>query len=198
MIKAIFFDSAGVLLKLDFKLTITNYEKTHVIDSGALYKAMHDYQYWKDFTLGKITEEKYFQEVMNNFGSDLNVEEIKTLIRDDVISNSELFDFIKQLKAKFITGIISNNPREWFDYWAEKYNWSNIFKIKIISSFFGVRKPDIKIFQAALKEANVEPEESIYIDDRSDIIVGAEQLGIKILVYKNSNQFKKELNFLLN
>lgn len=197
MIKAIFFDSAGVLLKLDFKSAIANYEKNHSIEEGELYGVMHDHQYWKDFTLGKISEEEYFQEVLNNFGNNLNIEEIKGLIRNDVVPNLELFNFIKQLRKKFITGIISNNPKEWFDYWAKKYNWDELFSVRAISSYFHVRKPDIKIFQAALDKAKVKADESIYVDDRPDVITGAEQLGIKILIYKNIEQLKVDLEKII-
>lgn len=193
MVKAVFFDSGNVLVKEGFVSSIKEYEEKYNIPEGRVYASAHDRQWWKDFTLGQITEQEYWDHTVKDFAGDLNIQELRQLILKNFIPNSDLFDYIKTLRKRFILGVISNNPREWFDYFWGVYNWDELFQIKAVSSYIHIRKPDIRIYQYALTEARVSGSEAVYIDDRPDRIEGAVQLGIKILIYNNLEQLKKEL-----
>lgn len=193
MIKAIFFDIGNVLITDGYTLGIKKYEKINSIPDGLLYKAMHDYPFWKEFSLGLITEDKYFDLVKNNFNSELNIDILRKTIMDEFAPNHKLADYARTLKSSFTTGIISNNTKEWFEYLMEKYGWNDIFKIKAVSGYVHFRKPDKRIFQYALDQADIKGEEAIYIDDRDDRIGGAIELGFNIIIYKNLKQLKLEL-----
>lgn len=197
MIKAIFFDSGNVLVREGYRPGIEEYEKKYGIPTGKLYEAAHA-QSWKRFTLGYITENDYLLDVAKNFDGELDTNELKNIIYSRFISNAELLDFIRTLHEKFILGVISNNPKEWFDFFVKTFGWDEIFQVKAVSSYTHIRKPDPEIFQYALDQAKVKADESIYIDDRPDIIQGAESLGINIIIYKNVDQFKKTLNNFIN
>ena len=55
------------------------------------------------------------------------------------------------------------------------------------------------MFQMALDQAGVKAEESVYVDDRPDRIDGAKELGMQIIIYKNSlSQFKNDLQEAIN
>ena len=71
------------------------------------------------------------------------------------------------------------------------------FPIKAISCYVHVRKPDPKIFQYALDAAKVKGEEAVYVEDREDRIEGAAALGLKIIIFKDLEQFKKDLELML-
>ncbi|MBI2356341.1 MAG: HAD family phosphatase [Candidatus Doudnabacteria bacterium] len=196
MIKAIFFDSGNVLVREGFTAGIKEYEAAHGIKPGLLYASAHDGVWWKDFTLGNISEQEYFQKTAEDFKQALDVEDLKKLILKNFSPNRELLGFLAVLKSRFTLGVISNNPKEWFDYFWQQYHWGEIFTIKAVSSYLHIRKPDVKIYEYALQQAGVSGSEALYIDDRPDRIEGAEQLAMKILIYKNVEQLKKELQKL--
>lgn len=50
-----------------------------------------------------------------------------------------------------------------------------------------IRKPDAGIFNFLLKDSNLKPEESIFIDDSIDNIKAAENLGIQTFHVKDYN-----------
>lgn len=193
MVKAIFFDVGNVLVKEGFFAGIKKYEKSHNIKNGELYKTMHDFSYWKDFTLGIITEKEYFMRVRNNFGKPLDIAELQSNIFNNSISNNNLIKYIKTLKNNYLVGVISNNPREWFEFFIQKFGMENLFDVKAVSGYLHIRKPAREIFDYALKQAKVAGNESIYIDDRPDRVEGAESAGIKIIIYKNLKVLKKDL-----
>ena len=60
MIKALFFDSGDVVVKEGFTPGITEFENAHNLPKGSVYAAAHDQPYWREFTLGNITEDQYF------------------------------------------------------------------------------------------------------------------------------------------
>jgi putative hydrolase of the HAD superfamily len=54
----------------------------------------------------------------------------------------------------------------------------------VISGDYGYRKPDARLFQAALTELQVRPEEAIFVgNDRFRDILGARQVGMKTILF---------------
>lgn len=193
MIKGIFFDSGNVLVKEGFAPGVAEYEKRHNLAKGQLYASCHDHDYWREFTLGNISEKEYYSQVARNFAQPLDIEELNGLIYQYFIPNIPLLEFIKTLKEDYILGIVSNNPREWFNYLWKEYQWDKIFSVKSVSSELHIRKPDIKIFIDALNKAKIKGQEAFYIDDRSERGLAAREIGIKVLIYKNLAQLKKDI-----
>ena len=85
--------------------------------------------------------------------------------------------------------------KEWYATFIEKAGLSDYIKVRAVSGYLHIRKPDKGIFLKALKLAGVKGNETIYIDDRGDIIKGAEKLGINVIIFDgNINKLKKSLN----
>lgn len=192
-IKALFFDIADVLAFESFTIGIRQYEYLHQIPAGELYAAIHDHSYWKDFSLGKVSEAEYFQSVKNSFPGELDLSELKELILSGFSPDYRLIDFLRTLAGRYLLGIISNHPKEWFDYFFNLGALGEIFRVNAVSGYLGVRKPDKAIFESALKMAGVSPREAIYVDDRLEMTEEAERLGIRIIIYKGVENFKIEL-----
>jgi HAD superfamily hydrolase (TIGR01509 family) len=93
---------------------------------------------------------------------------------------------IKKLSEAYIIGVISNSPKEWAEKMLEGSGLEDYIKVKSLSGFYHVRKPDIKIFDMALNEAGIKASEAIYIDDRDDRIGGVVGSGMNVIVFKNN------------
>ena len=197
MIKGIFFDSGNVLVKEGFKPGIAEYEKKHKIAQGELYAFCHDYDYWQEFTLGNISEKAYYEHVAKNFKKSLDIKELDKLIYQNFIPNFPLLKFIKTLRNDYILGIISNNPKEWFNYFWQEYRWHEVFNVKSVSGEIHIRKPDMRIFFDALAKAKIQGQEALYVDDRPERGLAAKEIGVNVLIYENLSQLKKDIKILL-
>jgi len=203
MIKVIFFDGDSVIYKEGFKPAIRQVEIRRGFSKGALYQSAHDRKYWKDFTLGRITEKEYLAKVaidfLKNYKSKLNVRELQSLFSKNTKPIRGTLNLIKILKRKgqFKLGIISNNPKEWFFRIKRQFGLQGVFDVVAISGLTHTRKPDIRIFKYALNKSKAKAHESIYIDDRPERIAGASRLGMHIIIFKSARQLKKELNQLI-
>jgi len=65
------------------------------------------------------------------------------------------------------------------------------FSAIVTSTDIGVRKPDPQIFHETLRRLNVKPNESAMVGNNIECdIVGAKQLGIISILYRNSKYYK--------
>ena len=131
--------------------------------------------------------------VVKKFARPLDVNNLKKLAFKYSIPNLPLLEFIETLKNRYILGIISNNSKEWFNYFWKEYKWDKVFSIKIVSGEMHIRKPDVRIFVDALDKAKIKGEQALYIDDRPERGLAARETGMKVLIYKNLAQLKKDI-----
>jgi putative hydrolase of the HAD superfamily len=83
-------------------------------------------------------------------------------------------------------GIIANQPEDSFDL-LEKSGFDAFFKVKAISSTVGLKKPDPRIFELAMKQAGRLASECVMVGDRLDTdICPANKLDILTLRTMNS------------
>lgn len=69
----------------------------------------------------------------------------------------------------------------------------SLFDGVVVSGQVGYLKPYPEMYQHLLDSYDLRPEESLFIDDQYENILGAEQIGIPCVLYKNPWQLRKEL-----
>ena len=91
------------------------------------------------------------------------------------------------LSRQLNLGIIANQTKDIVGL-LDDFNISRLFKVKVISSEFGIEKPDPRIFQLAMGLAAVScPKDCIMVGDRLDTdIRPANALGMKTIRTTNS------------
>lgn len=195
MIKAIFFDMTDVIFTNGLKHAIAEYGKQKDVNPEKIYRIAHDFDGWKDFTLGNISEREFCQ-MCDKRGAGVQFDGqyfLKLFIKNTVV-DSGIASLIKKLSKVYIIGVISNSPKELAEQMLKSSGLENFIKVKALSSLYHVRKPDKKIFIMALDEAGVNADEAIYIDDRNDRVDGAIEAGMHIIVFKNNvNELMNDL-----
>ncbi len=110
--------------------------------------------------------------------------------------NRSLINLVKKLKQQSGTTcyIISNLNTDTYAMLQQHYpKVFALFTDSVISSKVGFIKPYPSIYQHLLKSHNLTPESCLFVDDQSENIKGAEQLGIKGIVYTTTGSLKKQL-----
>ncbi len=92
-------------------------------------------------------------------------------------------------------GIVSNWDSRLFKL-CEAFELNQYFDFVIASAVFGASKPSPKIFQEALRLANVKPEEALHIGDSfEDDILGAQRVGLgAVLIDRHPNPRPHQYN----
>jgi len=97
---------------------------------------------------------------------------------------------LKELDNRgLILGLISNVVQDMESTYTD-LGLQPYLDFKVTSAEIGSDKPNPEIFEAALKKAQVKPEEVIYIGDQYDIdVVGARGVGMKALLIDRKDYF---------
>lgn len=93
----------------------------------------------------------------------------------------------KQLEKNYNLAVLSNDVSEWSTYLRKKHGIDDIVKFSIISGDVKCRKPDIRIYQKAIDQANAEPGDCLFIDDRDKNLIPALTQGMKIIKFTRDN-----------
>src|SRR3972149_5219963 len=84
------------------------------------------------------------------------------------------------LSKKYELGLLSNDISDWSTYLRKKFA-IDFFDVVVISGNVYCRKPDLKIFERFLNDANARGEECIFIDDRITNLIAAHSTGMKTI-----------------
>ena len=114
----------------------------------------------------------------------------------DVLDH-ELIDTLRDLRSNYFVGLISNAWDDLREYIvAHKYD--DAFEHMVISAEVGVAKPDAKIFQIALEQAGVNPDEAVFVDDFIENVQGCQELGMQGIHFRGPEQAMDELKQILS
>jgi len=187
-IEAIIFDLGGVIINIDFNLTLQALEKyTHKKFGEGEYLTKHPIFY--EFETGQLTEEEFFEELANTYELVASKQELveawNTLLLDIPPQRIEL---IASLSSSYRTFILSNtNPthlREVENILGRQTEACSLKEIvhKPYYSFeMQKAKPEAAIYKQVIEENKLNPQHTLFVDDSQANIEGAKTLGIQTL-----------------
>ena len=86
-------------------------------------------------------------------------------------------EYVEKLSCKLDLYLLSNS----FKWSEESFNSMGLkpfFKKAFFSHKLGLAKPDKKIYEVAINEIGLKPEEMIFIDDKIDNVIAANNVGL--------------------
>lgn len=103
-------------------------------------------------------------------------------------------ELIRRLKKMgYHVYFLSNIPEDALDFLRHKEFWT-LFEGGIASCDVKINKPDSRIYQALLTDYHLKPSETIFIDDHTENVQAAYNLGITAIHYKGAGRLYKSLN----
>ena len=184
MIKAVIFDYFGVISSDDYWQFVKK-EHGNQDDFNALALRVNTGEiHWREFVDSTASKLKKTSDEVNELYA---FQKINTMV----------VGLIHNLHKTYKTGLITNASHELVDAIIEANHFQDIFDTIVVSSRLGITKPDPRIFQYALKELEVQPEEAIYIDDAARNVDAASALGMHAFVFENFVQTEQQLQNIL-
>ena len=98
-----------------------------------------------------------------------------------------MFTLVDSLRDKgLIVSVITDNGKERFTVLKSHLGLDDLFDPLILSADVGAFKHSAEIFQEALREANVKPQEAILIDNKQSNLETAQALGMKTIWFNDA------------
>lgn len=196
-IKAVFFDFGGVIMRTEYQSPRQQLAERFNMEYEEIDRLVFNSESARRASLGEITEEQHWLGIMKRFK--LPASEVRafsdSFFGGDVIDRA-LVEFIRSLKGKFHTGLISNAWDGMRDFLTRE-KILDAFETIIISAEVGMMKPDAGIFELALSRAEVNAGESVFVDDLAQNIEACERAGMKGVLFRDPGEALKQLNQFL-
>jgi len=158
-----------------------------------LHSYLYPTEHWTLLTLGKISEDEYWDHFLKASQVDLDKGELKEKVRMALRPIADNVELIPQLKDKYELAILSNHAKEWSQFMIKEFDFFRHFHHIIFSCDVGLRKPDPQIYKLAMTKLGCEAEECLFIDDKQRNTDGAQKVGMKTIVLENASRLREEL-----
>jgi len=197
MIKAVFFDLGGVIIRTEFQAPRQHLAEQLGMEYEDLVKLVFDSPSSIKASHGEISDKEHWAEVTKRLRRPPSETE---MIREEFFAGDvvdlEIVEFLRSLRPRIYVGLISNSWPDLRDYIARQ-KFDDAFDHMVISGEVGVMKPEARIYQIALEQAGVRPNEAVFVDDVYENIKGCEKVGIKGIHFKDPESTLKQLKSLL-
>jgi glucose-1-phosphatase len=191
----IIFDLGGVIINLNIPLTINAFSNLALKYGNNQYSPQPEHQIFKDYEIGAVTSEQFREVLRQSVHPEVKNEEI------DFAWNAMLLDIPKsrlelllQLKQKYSIFLLSNTNEIHFDAFHKilfeahgEDSLAPFFHKVYYSHIIQKRKPDAEAFQLILGEHNLNPENTLFLDDTPGHLEGANRLGIQTMLVTSEN-----------
>ena len=191
-IKNIIFDLGGVLLDIDYKKTTAAFEAIGYRDFEKMFSQYKLSPMFEELETGKIPEDEFLENLIR-----LSTLSVK---RKAVLDawNAMLLEFrteslvnLTELSGKYELYLLSNTNsihisafRKIFTRDTGKPTLDDYFRKAWYSHEIGLRKPYREVYEFVLREGNMEPGETFFIDDTTSNIEMANEIGIRTHLLK--------------
>lgn len=187
-IKNIIFDYGNVIFNIDFNKVAQAWKDLGITNAHEFYGHRQQDDVFNALERGQISPEA--------FGDRIRELTHKPDLTDHQINNAwnQIFvgipegnhELLLQLKGKYRTFLLSNINAIHYDYVHDYLKRefgmadnSNLFEKTYYSHLVGKRKPDAEIFEQVLRENNLDPAETLFIDDSPQHLETAKKLGLQ-------------------
>jgi len=207
MKKAVFFDLYGTLIDIRTDendpwvySVLSQYLTYHAITvdpeelKKAYFEGIRQYLTQSTETYPEVDIYKVFDDFMHKYGHEKYSRQIVLdtilLFRSLTIRQfgafQGLYDILVSLGKRYKVGIISDAQWSFSDSEIKKLGLDRFFNTRILSSRYGFKKPDPRMFTIAMESLNVGPEESVYIGDNPPKdLIGAKNAGMKFILFRS-------------
>ena len=184
--KNIIFDLGNVLVKLNPEGCIGAFKAIgmgELVDSNPQSEGM---KLMSKLGVGMITTEEFCEAARKLTGADVTNEEIidaanKMLVE---IPDEKKERLLQLKKAGYRLFLLSNTIDVHWDFCVEHlfpyqiYGVEDYFEQCFLSQRMHLAKPNVRIYEEVIRQANIHPDETLFIDDLKENCEAAEKLGI--------------------
>ena len=206
-VQNIIFDLGGVIINIDIKRTLSEFNKLSRVPFESLYTQAKQTELFNQFDKGEISPEKFFKLIRKEIkysGDEMSLIYAWNAMLLDV--PEERLETLVDAKQNYNTFLLSNTNEPHIAVF--EYDLYHVHGVKNFEDYFdkvyyscrvGMRKPDKEFFELVLNENKLIPAETVFIDDSIQHVQGAGACGINAyLLQKNMEvgDLLKELKLL--
>lgn len=187
-VKNIVFDLGGVIINIDYQITINAFKQLGIANYDGSYTQLYSNALFDNNEKGLITHNQFIEGLQK-----MTQQKVSPL---QIINawNAMLLDLppkrvalLQSLKHNYRTFLLSNTNQThlnyFFNYIQTNFSglqFNSLFENTHYSCQMGMRKPNVEIFEAVLTQNNLVASETLFIDDIEHNLEGALKAGMQV------------------
>jgi HAD superfamily hydrolase (TIGR01509 family) len=192
-IEAVLFDFGGVLSEEGFRNGLQAIARLNGIDEENFVRTANDVIHACGYVIGKVSESAYWEILRETTGIRGDDQYLRNEILSRFITREWMINTVKRLKAlKVGVGILSDQTN-WLDELDARDNFFRQFDYVFNSYHMGKSKKDPSHFKDVVRILKIEIQKALFIDDDAGNCERAKQAGLKVIHYRDREQFFEEL-----
>ena len=198
MIKAVFFDLGGVIVRTEYQAPRQHLAERLGMEYEDIVKIVFESPSSVKASVGEISAKQHWANVTKRLRRPATETQA---IRDEFfagdIVDREIVEFLRSLRPRYFVGLISNAWPDLREYIVSQ-KFDDAFDHMVISGEVGVVKPEARIYQLALEQAGVSPNEAVFVDDFHENVEGCQAVGMHGIHFRDPHKTMSELRILLD
>jgi putative hydrolase of the HAD superfamily len=193
---AIIFDLGGVILNIDYSKTIEAFKNLGINNFNEIYTQAEQSHIFDKFETGQISAQEfrdYIKSVANQPLTDSQIDVAWNAMLLDL--PTQRIDLLNQLKKDYPIYLYSNTNSIHLEAFKniiqQQFGNRNILEDTFNQTYYShlikKRKPNAEGFEKIIKENELQPKTTLFIDDSQQHILGAQKVGLKSLWLKDKD-----------
>jgi len=187
LLKNIILDLGGVLLNIDYHKTEKAFAALGFSDFNKMYTQYTADKVFARLETGAISNDDFYNYMIAAANGTIDQEQVKNAWNEMLLDfRTGTLDFLTQLGNEYPLFLLSNTNAIHLEAFREIFikqtgfaAIDQFFRKAYYSHEVGLRKPDNDIFEYVLKDADLQAEETLFIDDSFNNINTAASMGFK-------------------
>ena len=185
MIKNVIFDFGQVLVRFEPEYMVRQYVENED-DVKLLSEVVFDRLYWDKLDLGTITDKETIELCRERLPKRL-WEVAEKIYRNWIYNIPEIDgmkELIKYIKERYGVGVfVLSNISHYFADHSHEIDILNYSDGCVFSARIGITKPDHRIFDYMCKKYNLDPKETVFVDDNENNIKSSIEFGLNGYIF---------------
>ena len=192
-IDIVFFDLGGVILRTEHQAPREHLAERLNVSYEDLIRIVFESDSAHRASLGEISAQQHWETVAGRLGRpQAEAPALREEFFGGDVLDRELLELIRSLRASRRTGLISNAWTDMRDY-IVRNRFDDAFDALVISAEVGLLKPDPRIYELALDQMGAAPAAALLVDDMRANVEGAIAVGMSAILFKDTDQLRREL-----
>ena len=185
-VKAIIFDFGGIFINLNYTATIDAFKKLGIANFDELYCQAQQSNLFDNYETGKISSQRFLNGLLNFLPAKTTPNQIVKAWNAMLLDiEPDKVSLLAELRKSYPVYLLSNTNDLHIDVAFRRWKTTigqpihNSFDKIYLSHEVGLRKPTKEIFELVCSENNLNPTQTLFIDDTEQHINGAKLIGLQ-------------------
>jgi putative hydrolase of the HAD superfamily len=184
--KAVIFDLGGVIINIDYEATIEAFDTLGHGDFQTVYSQAQQSGLFDELEKGKISGQRFINELLPHLKVGTSPNKVVAAWNTMIGTvPKERIELLQKVREKYPVYLLSNTNELHLHAVLRSWNatsnlpMSAFFDHIYLSHEIGMRKPNVEIFEFVCQDHQLNPAETLFIDDSIQHIEGARLAGLQ-------------------